>query len=468
MGDYELYPSPNYGPWLLEEGEAVSVANEVSQLGGNVALYNQAQAERGSLFSGFLLPPTSDIEYQEVVGSGVPTVTGIEFKPKEIVLPDEATQFLEGISVSLGDGDGTVPFRSATQGTLSPPAPYYQQQVCGVQHSQLVNDPVIHTAYEGYLERGEIPKSTLEGSCAASGALVLVYGKRFNGVGSGQVSPAEQYRTQSTTASIATGIEATLMEASEKGLAEVFEYGHEAVAVIDARKPVTLRTEGENLTVVDVPWEDGMKGRARSFGPVSGLVTIAAGSVGEVVVTDNGQVLIPIYEETPESSQTQAAGTTQTNVAAGGTQPSASTDAERGIAAYRPQAPALSALALRPRAFTTRATNKHAHSGTVVSYHDNEAAKTTITIQRQASGVTQERTCVAAPKHPRSMQRHCTMYETVGTISHADKPGVNTIHFSGRVRGRPLSLGTYRLNVTARNSTGQTSQAVTVSFKVIG
>ena len=52
-------------------------------------------------------------------------------------------------------------------------------------------------------------------------------------------------------------------------------------------------------------------------------------------------------------------------------------------------------------------------------------------------------------------------------FSHADGVGVNRLHFTGRVRGRRLAPGHYRLSATPRNSTGATGATVSVGFTVV-
>ncbi len=137
---------------------------------------------------------------------------------------------------------------------------------------------------------------------------------------------------------------------------------------------------------------------------------------------------------------------------------------QHGVLAY--QAPTLSNLTLQPSAFSTRA-HKHSHPGTTISYHDSQAATTTITIQRQLPGVLKGHTCLTPPKHPHGSPHHCTRYATAGSVTHNDIAGTNTIRFDGRLNGHVLPAGTYRLLLAARNTAGQTSQQLITTLKII-
>jgi hypothetical protein len=55
---------------------------------------------------------------------------------------------------------------------------------------------------------------------------------------------------------------------------------------------------------------------------------------------------------------------------------------------------------------------------------------------------------------------------TVGTFTHADAGGRVRLHFTGRVNGRPLAPGRYRLTVRARAG-GLSSVTLTFAFTVI-
>ena len=54
----------------------------------------------------------------------------------------------------------------------------------------------------------------------------------------------------------------------------------------------------------------------------------------------------------------------------------------------------------------------------------------------------------------------------MGSFTHVDAAGANRPHFSGRLRGRKLKPGSYRLQAVARNAAGQSSATMVASFRV--
>jgi hypothetical protein len=61
----------------------------------------------------------------------------------------------------------------------------------------------------------------------------------------------------------------------------------------------------------------------------------------------------------------------------------------------------------------------------------------------------------------------CRAYKRIGEIRQAVKAGRNTIEFSGRIAGRPLSPGRYRASLVITDSAGNVSRTETVNFKVL-
>jgi len=126
--------------------------------------------------------------------------------------------------------------------------------------------------------------------------------------------------------------------------------------------------------------------------------------------------------------------------------------------------PAISALKLSPTAFVAaeRGGPTGGTDGTKVTYRNAVASTTTFTIQRRKSGVRRNGRCVA-----RSGRRgsSCPRYVSVGSFTRTDVAGFNTFTFTGRIRGRALTPGRYRLLVTSR-ADGRTSTAVTITFRI--
>jgi hypothetical protein len=104
--------------------------------------------------------------------------------------------------------------------------------------------------------------------------------------------------------------------------------------------------------------------------------------------------------------------------------------------------PQISALRVSPKRFRTA--HGH-HGGTTISYRDSVAATTTITVAR----ITRRAAHV------------------VGRLEHVDAPGPNRVRFAGRLAGKPLAPGTYRLMVSAKTAAGARSQRQTVTFVIV-
>jgi hypothetical protein len=124
-----------------------------------------------------------------------------------------------------------------------------------------------------------------------------------------------------------------------------------------------------------------------------------------------------------------------------------------------PSIPVLSALKLTPRSFL-------AARGTDVTYSVTESATTTLTIHRRARGVRKGKRCVKPPrKTPTRKPKRCTRLVRQGAITRQDPAGPVSFHFSGRLRGKTLKPGSYRLSAAARNFSGA-GKPVRASFTV--
>lgn len=125
-------------------------------------------------------------------------------------------------------------------------------------------------------------------------------------------------------------------------------------------------------------------------------------------------------------------------------------------------------LALSPATFVAAARGKSvvaaAATGTVITYDDSQAATTTFTVQRPAVGRRKGGACVKASTPPPKAKR-CTRYVKIGSFRHSDSAGPNRFRFTGRVGGRRLKPGAYRLRAVPRTSAGA-GRAVTKRFRV--
>jgi hypothetical protein len=104
--------------------------------------------------------------------------------------------------------------------------------------------------------------------------------------------------------------------------------------------------------------------------------------------------------------------------------------------------------------------------GATISYRDSQIATTTFTVLREEAGRRRGKSC-RKPSKSNKHGKRCALYTPVGTFSHSDVAGVNTLHFSGRLNGRKLAKGRYRLSAVAHNAAGN-GPAATSEFKISG
>ena len=117
-------------------------------------------------------------------------------------------------------------------------------------------------------------------------------------------------------------------------------------------------------------------------------------------------------------------------------------------------APALTHLKLTPAAFRAARSGasiaRHA-TGTTISYWVSAASTTTFTVKREAVNMRGERRFI--PLH--------------GSFTHRDAVGTNRFHFTGRVGGRALAPGSYRLIATPKNATGNVGHPRQTLFRIV-
>ncbi len=173
---------------------------------------------------------------------------------------------------------------------------------------------------------------------------------------------------------------------------------------------------------------------------------------------------IGAYEFVPPPPQSGGTGTTTTQSAQSGVAGSTTTQSAP---------PQDSGLTLSPTSFAAQTAGpsiaKHrAAQGTTVSYSDTQAATTTVQVQRPTSGIrVGGGPCTAPPKHRPRHAHACTLYVTVGSsFTHADSAGTNRFHFTGRVSGRRLAKGSYRLAVTPLLG-GRAGATLTATFSIV-
>jgi len=143
------------------------------------------------------------------------------------------------------------------------------------------------------------------------------------------------------------------------------------------------------------------------------------------------------------------------------------------VAASKPVAGVITALAISPNAFaaapsgaTISTANLSAKKkyGAQISYRDSQAATTTFTVLLPIPGRMQGRTC-KKPGKANKHGRRCTLYKALGSFTHTDTAGANSLHFSGRLHGKKLAKGSYRLQAVAHDAAGN-GAAVSKGFTI--
>jgi hypothetical protein len=105
--------------------------------------------------------------------------------------------------------------------------------------------------------------------------------------------------------------------------------------------------------------------------------------------------------------------------------------------------------------------------GTVFRFALSEQAAAKITIKRALPGRKVGKHCVRP--NVRNRHRHaCTRLITAGTLRRAsERPGTDSVKFSGRIGRRALKPGSYRATITATDASGNASKPRSVSFRII-
>jgi hypothetical protein len=102
--------------------------------------------------------------------------------------------------------------------------------------------------------------------------------------------------------------------------------------------------------------------------------------------------------------------------------------------------------------------------GTTFRLTLDRAATVRLAFSRIAPGRQQGARCVAPTRANDEAQR-CARHQAGGALEMAGEAGENAYDFQGRIRGRSLQPGRYRLLVTAL-ADGMTSTAASIEFTI--
>jgi virginiamycin B lyase len=123
-------------------------------------------------------------------------------------------------------------------------------------------------------------------------------------------------------------------------------------------------------------------------------------------------------------------------------------------------------LSLSPRSFRAAkaGASVSAKVGAKVTYRLSAAGSVKFTVQKETKGRKKGKKCVKETKRNRKAKK-CKLYKAVrGSFTHSGKAGSNSFKFTGRVGGKSLKPGKYRLVATAGSSKSGVKQT---SFKIV-
>ncbi|HEX8102148.1 MAG TPA: hypothetical protein VF533_06030, partial [Solirubrobacteraceae bacterium] len=278
-GNYFLFPSERYGPWLTVAGHrgflnrAELEAYVAGPLGGNRELLARALDAHRDELDGF---KRNGIDYRAFVGTGLNTLGTLDFRPGA---KGEAGE----IGVAWTSGDGTVPARSGAQGPIGGPSLGENVPisfVCGVAHVPLPGDPAVTEPLTDFLRYGTFPPR-VDDDCENEGDEV-----RFTGI---DLPSGGTRRLQ------ALGDGGTLSDAAARGELQLLELAQTPVAVTDRSTPVeaTVHAAGARLAVT--PLKGDSRGAPAYYGPIDGELTLKTDAGGAVTVLDDG---VPVTART--------------------------------------------------------------------------------------------------------------------------------------------------------------------------
>jgi hypothetical protein len=131
-------------------------------------------------------------------------------------------------------------------------------------------------------------------------------------------------------------------------------------------------------------------------------------------------------------------------------------------------APVLSVLKVSPKAFRVTRSSAHTKVGATISYTASEPVTATFTVDRALRGVKHGHRCVKL-RPGRARGTRCTRFAPRhGSFSNVDAAGgPHRFRYSGRLQGKPLRPGTYRLDATAKDAPGNMGNVVRTPFRVL-
>ncbi|MDX6668273.1 MAG: hypothetical protein QOK04_1653 [Solirubrobacteraceae bacterium] len=131
-------------------------------------------------------------------------------------------------------------------------------------------------------------------------------------------------------------------------------------------------------------------------------------------------------------------------------------------------APSFRSLSLRPRTFRSaaRGASLARATGATLRFNLTEAAAMRFAIERALAGRRVGRSCVA-PKRSNRSRPACTRFVTLaGSFGAQGKRGSNRLRFTGRLNGRRLALGGYRLALVPTDAAQNSGAPARIGFTI--
>lgn len=136
-------------------------------------------------------------------------------------------------------------------------------------------------------------------------------------------------------------------------------------------------------------------------------------------------------------------------------------------------APQLSSLTISPPRFRASSEGvssgrkgKGAPIGTVISYTDSQPAHAKLSVFKKVPGRKVRGRCVPVRRLNRD-NASCIRHRWKGSFTHRDVVGRNVLRFSGRINGKKLGPGIYKLLVIAVSPNGISGNRLTGLFTVV-
>jgi len=275
-GLYHLWPSSNFGPWLNTGSGMVGaggIGSQIEVFGGQPDLHAQGRSLHASTLDTFAGIGTLD--WTVLIGTATPT-------PVSLTLSSGTGADLEAL-IAFDDGDGTVPVRSSSLGTIpgggqTPGASRRVVKACEVGHVPLPNDAGVQARLLPWVNTGA-PVAADDEPCPSVGWHVRIEGVDL---------PAPRAHAFRLAAAVPPGGQG-LADLERSGAVDVFGFGDDIDIVVPAGA-LTVPIEAPGATVTMTPLSGAVRGAGRTFPPLAaGVRELKFGATTAVEPTLDGK-----------------------------------------------------------------------------------------------------------------------------------------------------------------------------------